>query len=215
MDATSLISEWKRRLKALAENPDFAFRDTPQDLIEQHYQKLTTFVGYTEPEVGNAEAQLGVKFPAVFRQYLLEMAKSPGELFHGSDLAGIAEFDQFRADALELLSQTEPAPTLPPEAVVFMSHQGYTFMYILAVGGFDGPVMQWIERQSRPRQIAGKFAEMVDAELRLMEDTNVQSRAQGGYYLTLHSRGGGMRSYPARSSGERPLDRARKPWWQF
>ena len=79
--------------------------------------------------------RLGVRFPAVFREYLREMAKSPGDLFRGSHLAGITEFEQFRADALGLLAETDPALTLPPEAVVFLSHQGYTFLYLLAVGG--------------------------------------------------------------------------------
>ncbi len=97
------------------------------------------------------------------------MAKSPGDLFRGSDLAGIAEFDQYRADAVELLAATDPALSLPPKAVVFLSHQGYTFLFLLAVGQFDGPVMQWIEMEREPRQVAPTFAEMVDAELCVME----------------------------------------------
>src|SRR4051812_30554859 len=116
MDAGSIIADWKRR--------------------------LTTFVGYPEPEVAEAEARLGVRFPAVFRQYLFEMGQSPGDLFRGSDLAVIAEFEQFRADALELLAETDPALTLPPEAVVLLFHQVYTFVYLLAIGGFDSPTMQ-------------------------------------------------------------------------
>ncbi len=206
MDAASIIAGWKRRLIALADNPEYVFRNTPRPLIEQHYQRLTTFVGYSKVEVAEAEAQLGVRFPAVFRRYLLEMAKSPGALFRGSHLAGINEFEQFRADALGLLAETDPALTLPVEAVVFLSHQGYTFLYLLAAGGFDGPPMQWTEAEREPRQVAAGFAEMVDTELRLMEGNNRRSREQGGYYLTLHPEGGATQSYPALASGERPLD---------
>ena len=92
MDAASIIAGWQRRLVALAETPEYVFRDTPRHLIEQHQRRLTTFVGYPEAEVAAAEASLGVRFPAVFREYLLAMAKSPGDLFRGSRMAGIAEF---------------------------------------------------------------------------------------------------------------------------
>ena len=109
------------------------------------------------------------------------MARSPGDLFRGSHLAAIEEFEQFRADALELLAETDPVLSLPPEAVVFLSHQGYTFSYILAVGGFDGPPMQWIETEMKSRQVAATFAEMVEAELQLMESNNRAFREKGGY----------------------------------
>jgi hypothetical protein len=206
MDAAEIIAGWKRRLIGLAETPNYVFRDTPDDLIEQHRQRLTTFAGYSEADVADAEARLGVRFPTVFREYLREMARSPGDLFCGSDLADITEFEQFRADALELLAETDPALTLPPDAVVFLFHQGYTFVYLLATGGFDAPPMQWVETEREPRQIAAGFADMVDAELQLMERNNATSREQGGYYLTLHANGRSTKSYPALVSGERPLD---------
>lgn len=217
MDAAPVIAGWKRRLVLLAETPEYVFRDTPRHLIEQHYQRLTTFVGYSEPEVADAEARLGVQFPAVFREYLREMAKSPGELFRGSHVATITEFEEFRADALALLVETDPALSLPHKAVVFLSHQGYTFVYLLAVGGFDGPPMQWTETKREPQQVAATFADMVDAELRLVESNNLAFREQGGYYLTLHTEGGSSQSHPALASGERPLDQVPpgKPWWWF
>ena len=217
MDAASIIAGWKQRLTALAENPEYVFRDTPRRLIEQHHRRMTTFVGYPKLEVAASETMLGVRFPAVFRQFLLEMAKSPGDLFRGSDLAGITEFEQFRANALELLAETDPALALPPDAVVFLFHQGYTFVYLLAVSGFDGPPMQWTETEREPRQVAPTFADMVDAELRLMEGNNRSFREKGGYYLTLHPGGGATQSHPALASGERPLEQAPagKRWWQF
>src|SRR5262249_44840624 len=98
--------------------------------------------------------------------------------------------------------------SLPAEAVVFLFHQGYTFLYVLAVGGFDGHVIQWIETEREPRQVAPTFADMVDAELRLMEGNNTKSREMGGYCLTLHPDGGSTQIYPALVSGERPLDQA-------
>lgn len=217
MDAASIIASWKQRLIAMAGNPEYVFRDTPQDLIERHYRRLTTFVGYTESEVSAAEKRLAVTFPAVFRQFLLEMAESPGDLFRGSDLADLSDLEQFRASALDLMAETDPMSALPLEAIVFLFHQGYAFTYLLASDEFDVPPMQWTEGESEPRQIATTFAEMVDAELKLMEDNNREARKQGGYYLTLSADGGSSMDFPALNSGERPVDRipSDKPWWQF
>src|SRR5262245_13725031 len=103
MSAASIVADWKRRLIALAENRPYVFRDTPKHLIDQHERRLTTFAGYTESEVADAEAQLRARFPDVFREFLLQMAKSPGDLFRGSDLAGIGDFERFRADAVAML----------------------------------------------------------------------------------------------------------------
>lgn len=215
MDAASIIAGWKERLVAMADNPPYVFRDTPQHLIEQHYRRLTTFVGYSEPEVAGAEGRLGVRFPEVFRAYLLAMGQSQGDLFRGSELAGIGDFERFRTDALALMAETDPGLSLPPDAVVFLFHQGYTFVYLWAVGGFDGPPLQYTETEREPREVAPTFADMVDAELRLMESNNRGFREMGGYYLTLHPGGGATQLHPALSSGERPLDQARsdKRWW--
>ena len=153
MDAALIIAGWKRRLVAMADKPPYVYRNTPRHLMEEHYRRLTTFVGFSEPQVAAAEARLGVRFPMVFRRYLLEMAESPGALFCGSRLAGVESFELFRTDALELMSETEPTLALPPEAVVFLSLQGYAFVFLLAAGGFDSPPMQWTEGTREPRQV--------------------------------------------------------------
>jgi hypothetical protein len=61
-----------------------------------------------------------------------------------------------------------------------------------------------------PRQVASCFADMVEAELRLMECNNRSFRDKGGYYLTLHPGGGRSEEHPALASGERPLDQGKK-----
>lgn len=205
MDAGTIVAGWKQRLITLAENPEYVFRDTPKHLIERHQRRLTTFVGYPEEKVAETEMRLGVRFPTVFRQYLLEMAAARGSLFEGSDVAGIDEFEQFRAKGLELLAETDSALSLPPEAVVFLLHQGYLFVYLHAAGGFDCAPMQWTAIEREPQQVAATFAEMVDAELRLMESNNRALRKSGGHYLTVCSDGSTKRVFPARASGERPL----------
>jgi hypothetical protein len=209
MDANSIIADWKRRLIAMAEDPPYVFHDTPQELIAAHHRRLTTFVGYSEEEVAGAEGQLGVRFPVVFRAYLREMGRSPGDLFRGSDLADIAGFDRLRDAALALMAETDPGLTLPPDAVVFLFHQGYAFLYLRAAGGFDSPVWQYAETESEPEEAAPSFADMVGAELRLMESNQATARERGGYYVTLYPDGGAAQSYPALNSGDRPLDHPR------
>lgn len=174
---------------ALADNPDYVFRETPQDLIDAHYRQLTIFSGYAESEVASAEERFGFRFPLVFRQYLLEMGKSCGDLFRGSDLAGIEGWESFRDDANALIAEVEPGLILPSDAAVFLFHQGYNFSYFLASGGFDASVMNWMEGEREPRQISESFAGMVDAELRLMEEVNRKSRERGGHYRTVHADG--------------------------
>jgi hypothetical protein len=217
VDVAELVASWQRRLVAMAETPAYLIRDTPRHLIEEHQRRRTTFAGYDEAAVADSEARLGVRFPVVFRAYLLEMAEAPGDLFRGSDLAGVADFERFRSDALAMLADTDPNLTLPPDAVVFLAHQGTSYVYLPAAGGFDVPPMVWIESERAPRLAAASFADMVDAELRLMERNHATAIEQGGGYLTLHPEGGSTRSYPALASGERPLgrERQRRPWWRF
>ncbi|WP_254508391.1 SMI1/KNR4 family protein [Anatilimnocola floriformis] len=179
------IADWKKRLTALADNPGYVFVDTPPDLIARHYLRLTKFSGYTEWEVAAVEKKLDVEFPEMFRHYLLEMGKSPGDLFRGSDLAATSEFENFHAKANALLAETDPALKLPRDAVVWLFHHDCTFVYLHGVGGSDGPTMQWTETEREPREVAVTFAAMIDAELRLMEENNREWRARGGYYKTL------------------------------
>ncbi len=108
--------------------------------------------------------------------------------------------------------ETDSALSLPPDAVVFLFHQGYTFVYVSGTGGFDGPPMQWTEGKRETRQVASTFADMVDAELRLMEEVEQAQRASGGYYLTLRPDGSRTSVHPARSSRDGPFH---KRWWKF
>ena len=209
MDAHSIIADWKRRLVAMAKDPPYVYRDTPRELIEQHRRRLTTFVGYSEAEVGTLEDRREVRLPEVYRAYLLEMGNSRGDLFRGHDVAGIGDFEGFRAEALALMAETNPVLTLPRDAMVVLFHQGYIFSYLLAAGGFDPPVFHYMETEQEPRELAPAFAEMVDAELQQAESYQAAARKHGGFYLTLHPGGGATECHPALSSGDRPLDRAR------
>src|SRR6266699_3289464 len=102
MDAVSIISDVQRRLTAMADDPPYRFVRTAENLAEAYQQRLKPFVGYSEPEVAQAEQKMGVRFPTVFRTYLLSMGKSSGDLFQGSSVAGIGDFEEFRTQALKV-----------------------------------------------------------------------------------------------------------------
>lgn len=206
MEAILIIEEWQRRLQAMADKPPYVFRETAPQLIEKHHRKLTTFVGYSDILVTEVERRLDVRFSSLFRAYLRQMAKSPGDLFCGSDLAGPIDLEQFRTDASDLIAESGAELMLPADAIVFLFHQGYAFCYVLASGGIDGPVWQWTEGEAAPNQIALSFAEFVNAEIEGMEINHRESHRMGGFYLTLHPGGGQTESHPALNSGERPFD---------
>jgi hypothetical protein len=193
----------------MADDPPYVFRDQSPELIEQHYRRLTTFTGYSEAELAGAEERLGVQFPTVFRTYLLQMGRSRGDLFRGHDLAGIEDLARFRADAQALMAETDRCLTLPPDAVVFLFHQGYAFSYLRAAGGFDSPVYYYAETDRASRQLAPTFADSVDAELRLAEHNHAKSHEMGGYYKVLYPDGGATDTHPARNSCDRPLGQRR------
>lgn len=209
MDVSTATDAWRTRLLALGRNLPYVIVDTPQALIEDHLRRLTTFRGYSEEDIAAAELQLALKFSTVFRAFLREFGACRGDLFCGSHVAAPDEFARLRFDASTLMGETDAQLVLPTASVVFLMHQGYTFLFILGVGGFDGPVFQWVEGDVAPRQIASTFAELVDAELQLMEVGAARARETGGYYVILHSDGRIAEEHPALDSGDRPLDHLR------
>ncbi|MEU0539581.1 SMI1/KNR4 family protein [Nocardia sp. NPDC005978] len=205
-DAESIVAAWKSRLVTLADNPGYVFLDTPQELIDSHRARLTTFGGCGESELEAVELRIGARFPEIFREYLLRMGEHCGDLFRGSDRAGISGFDRLREDAREIVEDAGGAWRLPPDAAVILTHQGYTFDYLRATGGFDGPVLRWSDgKPDEDTQVSPTFTGYVDAQIRLMEHNNRGTRDGGGYYLTLYPGGGGRQVRPARNSGDRPL----------
>jgi hypothetical protein len=204
-DAQHIIRNVRDRLVALANNPPYRFVDTSRHDADAYQQRKRTFVGYSEAEIAAAENRLGVLFPAVFREYLATFGKAAGDLFCGSDLAGIADFEQFKIDAEELLAESGLNEPLPKNAIVFLFHQGYTFLYFLADGAFDAPVYQYVEGDERAAEIGAGFARVIDSEIGLAEENSRNIQASGGYYVSV-SNGSVTTTYPAPSSGKRALD---------
>ncbi len=204
-DAYRIVDGVRRRLIEMTLDPPYRFVNTSRSDAAAYQRHKRTFVGFAETEIASAEARLGGRFPAVFREYLSTIGKSPGELFRGSQLARLSDFDEFRSDAEDLLRESGISELLPDQATVFLFHQGYSFLYFVAEGGFDAPVFQYTEGDKSSRECSRGFAQLMDAELKLAEENDRDARASGGFYVTI-SDGVVTTSHPARSSGVRPLD---------
>ena len=207
--ATRVIEEWKRRLVAMADDPPYVFKDTPEHLMERHHLRLTGFEGYSEAEVASAESELGMEFPELFRSFLLQMGKASGEMFCGSDLAGLSKLGEFRDEAARLMAAADPALALPGEAVVFLFHQGYAFNFFTGGSRPDTPVSVWCEGDAEPAEVAPSFEEFVENQLRVMEEGHEHLIETGGYYLTLYPEGGRRAPGPQQ---RRPPPRQVRRW---
>ena len=203
--AEEIILSARARLAALAERRSFRFVNTRREEAEDYLRHLTEFEGYDETELSMLRCTPGL-FPHVFSVYLKHLGRARGELFAGSD-ADPESMPEYRAAADELLKSRGVQSFLDDFSVVFMFHQGYSFLYFQSEHGvpFDAPVFQYVEGEDAPKQIAHGFADFLDAELRLMEENNRLERQSGGYLLTV-SGGYTRRLYPAQGDGPAPIE---------
>ncbi len=203
--ADRIIDDTCQRLVAMADDPPYRFLDTSRRDAESYQQRKKTFVGYSAAEVSAAEQRLGVEFPTVFRAYMESFGKAQGDLFRGSDLAGLDDLEDFKADAEELMREFGAEGRLLRNAVVFLFHQGYSFAFISADGDFDSPVFWYVEGDKTWSQSAAGFAEFMDAQICIAEKNHREFHERGGYYVTI-GEGDVTESYPALAKGDRPLD---------
>ena len=203
--AEALIAEIERRIGRLAENRAFRFVGTDRGAAEEYLRDVTMFVGWLGEDVDDLEAELGVEFPTVFRVYVEWTAGGRGALFAGS-AAEPREMAEYRERAAELAASAGAGPFLGDRSVVFLLHQGYSFLYFEAAGGYDAPVFQYVQGEPAPKQVAAGFAELLEAQVRELEELNRLERESGGYLLTVYPGGFTRRVYPARGEGVSPLD---------
>jgi hypothetical protein len=205
-EARAIVDDLRNRLIAMAVDPPFRFLNTSKSDAEACLQRMTTYLGFSEQEVAGAEKRLGVRFPIMFRAYLLMMGKARGQLLCDSRVARVENFEEFRNDAIQLMSEAGLDEPLPPNAVVFLLHQGYSFAYLVAERAFDTPVYYFAEGDQKPAQIASGFAGFLQADVRQSEQAYKQIYGQGGYYLTIEG-DCVTETYPALSKGDRPLEK--------
>ena len=111
-------------------------------------------------EVEALEQRAGVMLPAAYRAYLLIAGRQPPSAWVGTDCA-VRHLPKLRDWAEELLREGRQPP-LPPDAFVFLMHQGYQSMHFLADGSSDDPpVFYYLEREPRVTQKFERFSDLV------------------------------------------------------
>jgi hypothetical protein len=109
-------------------------------------------------EVSALEQEMGLTLPAAYKAFLLILGRDGGPDFVGSDCT-IRHLPCLRAGAEDLLRQCGSRYTLPEQALVYLMHQGYYFVYFLADGvSEDPPVFAYLEGDPAPVEKAESFS---------------------------------------------------------
>jgi hypothetical protein len=201
--AEQAIAAVCRRLVALVDDRVFRFRGTRRSEAMAWLESLRRFEGAKPAAIARREAAIDGEFSAIFRAYLAAMGVHSGELFLGSDV-GLRNHGRFRTLATQLLVAEDPGLVLPTRAEVFLVHQGYSFSYVLAEGGFDGPVFRYDQGRGPPARECDTFLEHLHSELAVMEAARRDFRERGGYFVTIED-GVVTQEYPALDEGICPL----------
>jgi SMI1 / KNR4 family (SUKH-1) len=114
-------------------------------LIRRGVASPYTIRGCSTKEIAEIEAEVGRKLPLAYREFLMRMGRGAGEFYVGSnlfypDVLGISEA------AHALVAEDEAGLVLPQDAVVFIMHQGYQFVFMRADEGEDPSVYYYMER---------------------------------------------------------------------
>jgi hypothetical protein len=99
----------------------------------------------TTREVDSLEKHFGIKFPKIYKDFLLSMGKSAGDYMLGSD-AFYNRILKFKPWAEEFVSMNNLDP-FPENAFVFWMHQGYQVAYFKLDEGDDPPVYTYAETE--------------------------------------------------------------------
>jgi hypothetical protein len=106
------------------------------------------------------EKSRGLSLPAAYKAYLLMAGSEPPWFWVGSDCT-IGEISGLHDGANRLLAKRGQAP-LPPQAFVFVMHQGYQFMYFVADGhNDDPPVHYFLEGKPTVIQTFERFSDLI------------------------------------------------------
>jgi hypothetical protein len=128
--------------------------EVAETLVRRGVVTENTIGGCSLEEIEEVEANVGRTLPLAYREFLSKMGRGAGDFYVGTDLfypslLGITE------GARELVAEDRPGLVLPDDAIVFMMHQGYQFMFIRADEGEDPPVYYYMEQ-------SGKFVKLAE-----------------------------------------------------
>ncbi len=97
-----------------------------------------------EEEIRFLEQNLKCRFPEAYREFLLWMGHGTGAFLRGTDIfyEHILNIQEWAKD---LLAENNFPKSLPEDAIVFMMHQGYQFMFFHISDGDNPPTYDYHE----------------------------------------------------------------------
>ncbi len=97
-------------------------------LAEAGIVEQSTIIGCTSEEIINLEKFFKVKLPSTYVEFLHKLGKNAGSFLVGSDFL-YDKLYKLTEYANNLLIENKSSLKLPEAAFVFISHQGYQFMF--------------------------------------------------------------------------------------
>src|SRR5689334_3848480 len=111
-------------------------------------------IGCSSDETQSLESTWGCALPEMYRAFLAKMGRGAGRFFRGTDLF-YPKALQLKAWTQILLEEDKAGFQIPPDAVTFLMHQGYQFMYFQrSDGGNDPAVYHYMEGDGTSRRIS-------------------------------------------------------------
>jgi hypothetical protein len=129
-------------------------------LVRHGVATESTICGCAAQEIEDVESDAGRTLPLAYREFLAKMGRGAGNFFVGTDLfypcvLGITEAGH------ELVTEDRAKLVLPQDAIAFMMHQGYQFMFIRADDGEDPPVYYYMEQSGEFVKKAEKLTQFL------------------------------------------------------
>jgi hypothetical protein len=141
-EATRMARAWKPKV-------EWALRQ-----IEAH-SRVTQ--GCSDAALVAFQRHHGLELPEAYLRFLVVVGMNSGEFLQGSDLR-FEQLHSLQSEAQELLNDDD-GPTLPENAFVFCSHQGYQFLFFRVGQGPDPQVHHYLEGDREFKTVAPTFSD--------------------------------------------------------
>ena len=106
----------------------------------------------------------------------------------------------------EVIAQTGISSFISPHTVVFLMHQGYSFLFFEAIDPIHAAVWGFTEGDAAATLIFTTFMDYLENDVRSEEQLNIEFRASGGWFLTVHEDGSESVHQPLLNEERRPMD---------
>lgn len=123
-------------------NKEFVIDVVKNRLIALGVAKSEEIIGCSSEQIKALEEHFSVKLPKLYREFLSIMGIRAGSFYVGTQIFYDSLF-VLKEAAQSLLKFNKVPFVLPKDAFVFLSHQGYQFMYFCTDTNEDDPAVYY------------------------------------------------------------------------